>query len=238
MRRKGAEMCWMCDHPEATAEEYLDEVYGIMLMHGWAVQHVECERRPFAYTVGLTRRGLPELVVTGLSPRRGQRLLNIAARRALVGDLLTPGMQTTLPAGPLVETVQVTHPDAHLYCAIAIFGDKVTALQLVWADRRGRWPWAADFDEGRGSSTAKDSTSVCSCDASVRPGVKGTVMLWPAAFAAFSMAAQPPSTTRSAKDTLMFPVPSRCSGCEPPGGQPDASALNVLPDNDLVTAMQ
>lgn len=54
MRRKGAEMCWMCDHPEATAEEYLDEVYGIMLMHGWAVQHVECERRPFAYTVGLT----------------------------------------------------------------------------------------------------------------------------------------------------------------------------------------
>lgn len=80
MRRKGAEMCWMCDHPEATAEEYLDEVYGIMLMHGWAVQHVECERRPFAYTVGLTRRGLPELVVTGLSPRRGQRLLNIAAR--------------------------------------------------------------------------------------------------------------------------------------------------------------
>lgn len=82
MRRKGAEMCWMCDHPEATAEEYLDEVYGIMLMHGWAVQHVECERRPFAYTVGLTRRGLPELVVTGLSPRRGQRLLNIAARRA------------------------------------------------------------------------------------------------------------------------------------------------------------
>lgn len=151
MRRKGAEMCWMCDHPEATAEQYLDEVYGIMLMHGWAVQHVECERRPFAYTVGLTRRGLPELVVTGLSPRRGQRLLNIAARRALVGDLLTPGMQTTLPAGPLVETVQVTHPDAHLYCAIAIFGDKVTALQLVWADRRGRWPWAADFDEGRGT---------------------------------------------------------------------------------------
>lgn len=74
-------------------------MYGIMLMHGWAVQHVECERRPFAYTVGLTRRGLPELVVTGLSPRRGQRLLNIAARRALVGDLLTPGMQTTLPAG-------------------------------------------------------------------------------------------------------------------------------------------
>jgi hypothetical protein len=31
-----------------------------------------------------------------------------------------------------------------------------------------------------GSSTANDSTSVCSCDASVRPGVNGTVTSWPA----------------------------------------------------------
>ncbi|WP_242670368.1 DUF4262 domain-containing protein [Mycobacterium decipiens] len=60
-------------------------------------------------------------------------------------------MRITLPAGPVVETVEVTHPDAHLCCAIAIFGDKVTALQLVWADRRGRWPSAADFDDGRGT---------------------------------------------------------------------------------------
>lgn len=59
-------------------------------------------------------------------------------------------MQTTLPAGPRVEVVEVGQPDAHLNCAVGIFGE-VTALQLVWADRRGRWRWASDFDDGRGT---------------------------------------------------------------------------------------
>jgi Domain of unknown function (DUF4262) len=101
-----------------------------MLANGWAVQYVEDDRRPFAYTVGLTRRELPELLVTGVSPPRALRLLDTVARRALAGDSLRPGMQTTLAAGPLVEVVEVAQPDAHLNCAVGIFGE-VTALQLV-----------------------------------------------------------------------------------------------------------
>ena len=58
---------------------------------------------------------------------------------------------------------------------------------------------------GTGSSTANDSTSVCSCDASVRPGVKGTVTSWPAFFAACSTPAQPPRTIRSASETFFPP---------------------------------
>ena len=57
-----------------------------------------------------------------------------------------------------------------------------------------------------GSSTAKDSTSVCSCEASLRPGVKGTVTLWPAFFAACSTPAQPPRTIRSASETFLPPL--------------------------------
>jgi hypothetical protein len=60
------------------------------------------------------------------------------------------GTQFTIPAGPLVEMVEVEHPDAHLIFAFAILRE-VTATQLVWADRRGRWPWAADFDDGHGT---------------------------------------------------------------------------------------
>lgn len=37
MRRKGVEMCWMCDYLEVIVEEYFDEVYGIMFMYGWVV---------------------------------------------------------------------------------------------------------------------------------------------------------------------------------------------------------
>jgi hypothetical protein len=34
--------------------------------------------------------------------------------------------------------------------AVAI-GGPIRAVQLVWADGRGRWPWSADFADGRGS---------------------------------------------------------------------------------------
>jgi hypothetical protein len=149
--RKGPAMCWQCDHPGGTTDEYLDELYETIGEHGWAVQYVEDDRRPFAYTIGLSRLRLPELLVTGVSSRRAARLLNRVARMVVSGDPLAPGKQITLPAGPLVEAVYVTHPDAHLSFAVAIFGPGVTALQLVWVDERGRWPWAPDFDEGRGT---------------------------------------------------------------------------------------
>ena len=56
-----------------------------------------------------------------------------------------------------------------------------------------------------GSRTANDSTSVCSCEASMRPGVKGTVTAWPAFLAACSTAAQPASTIRSASEIFLPP---------------------------------
>jgi len=77
-------------------------------------------------------------------------MLNTVGRRAVGGDQPTPGMQITLPAGPLVEMVEVEHPDAHLIFAVAILGDEVTSLQVVWADSRGRWPWSPGFNNGRG----------------------------------------------------------------------------------------
>jgi len=39
----------------------------------------------------------------------------------------------------------------------------------------------------------------------MRPGVKGTVTLWPAFFAACSMPAQPARTIRSASETFLPP---------------------------------
>lgn len=144
-------MCWKCDHPGGTTEEYLAELRQTMLERGWAVQYVESDRMPFAYTIGLTRYGLPELLVTGVAPRRAARMLNTLGRRAVSGERPVPGMQIALPAGALVEMVEVEHPDVYLIFAGAMFGDEVTALQVVWVDSRGRWPWAANFDDGRGT---------------------------------------------------------------------------------------
>ncbi len=64
-----------------------------------------------------------------------------------------------------------------------------------------------------GSRTLKVSASVCSSEASVRPGVNGTVTSCPAPFAAFSTAAQPPSTMRSASETFVPSVWEPLKSC-------------------------
>ncbi len=148
--RKLTVMCWKCDHLNATVDDYLDELRKTMLEHGWAVQYVERRRTPFAYTVGLHDCGLPELLITGVSAQRATRLLDTVAGDMMGGKTLTPGQKLAVRSGPLVEVVEVADPDAHMTWAVAFGGNEVRALQLVWADGRGRWPWASAFSDGRG----------------------------------------------------------------------------------------
>lgn len=138
-------MCWMCDHPGSTVADFLDVIRGKIDERGWAVQYVEDPRMPFAYTAGMTCHGLPEPLMTNVSPARAARVLNNSAGLLHDGFLeLAPGRQVDLPGGPLVEVVEVDHPEVHLPAAVAIHGP-IVAFQLVWADGRGRWPWAPDF---------------------------------------------------------------------------------------------
>jgi hypothetical protein len=143
-------MCWQCDHPDATTDDYLDILREVIRGHGWAVQYVEDDRRPLAYTIGLHDRGLPELLMTGLSARPAQRVLNSMAHM-IVDDstVLAPGMHIDYQDEFLLEVVEVEHPDAHMNFAIRLCGPDVSALQLVWADSRGRWPWEVGWGHGR-----------------------------------------------------------------------------------------
>ncbi len=142
-------MCWQCDHPDKTFGDYSNLIREKILARGWAVQYVEDVRRPFAYTIGLHLIGLPELLVTGLTPKQALWLLNSCATRVLAGLRPAPGDRISLPAGTRLEVVGVAHPDAHMGIATAIEGPDISAVQLVWADDRGRWPWAPNFDDGR-----------------------------------------------------------------------------------------
>jgi hypothetical protein len=142
-------MCWQCDHPEATIDEYFDELRKTIHTHGWAVQCVEDDRRPYAYTIGLHGYAMPELVVTGLAPHEAGGLLNWAGAHSVRGLGLSAGQQFTDPRGRPIEVVDVECPDAHLNFAVALGGPDVRAQQLVWADGRGRWPWQAGWGHGR-----------------------------------------------------------------------------------------
>jgi hypothetical protein len=145
-------MCWMCDHPAATRQDYLDQTRRIITESGWAVQYVEREgfRGPYAYTVGLTARGKPELVVTGMPAARAAELLNDVAAHVLHAEPPQPGDQVRLTGGPLLEVVEVEVPDAHLFLVGELYGADFLALQLVHADDRDRWPWEVGYRGRRG----------------------------------------------------------------------------------------
>ena len=155
-------MCWMCDHPGSTVDDYLDEIRRKIRRAGWAVQYVEDDRVPYAYTIGLTPHGLPEFLMTGISPQLALRVLGGITDSAPDVDVPIPGERRVFSGGTLVEVVEVEHPDAHMNAAIAIYGPVVRALQLVWADWRGHWPVASIFDDGRGTQPVLGPRAVAS----------------------------------------------------------------------------
>lgn len=140
-------MCWMCDHPKATRQDYLDYIRCLVADQGWAVQGVERDRirPPYAYTVGLTPHGKPELVVTGMRLHRAAALLNDVAVHVMHAVAPEPGERIPLIDGPLVEFVEVRVPSAHLLVAGELYGPRIRALQVVHADDHGRWPWEVGF---------------------------------------------------------------------------------------------
>jgi uncharacterized protein DUF4262 len=145
-------MCWMCDHPGSSRADYLNYMRNVMDRCGWAVQGIERDgpHPPWAYTVGLTRLGRPELVVTGMSLHRATHLLNDMAAHSLHADNPKLGEQIELTGGPVIQMIGVAEPTAHLRIATEMFGPRIRALQVVHADDRGHWPWERGYRGVRG----------------------------------------------------------------------------------------
>lgn len=142
-------MCFQCDNPELTYDDYLALVIlPLVLRNGWAVQGVS-GRRPFAYTIGLTDCGLPELLVTGMREAAAATLLNTVAARVLHQELEAE-QPLELAAGLVLEVLRVDRPQDHLLTATALYGEQVRALQLVWPDEQGRYPWQQGRRAARG----------------------------------------------------------------------------------------
>jgi hypothetical protein len=136
-------MCWVCDNPHASHADYLMYLRSIMNECGWAVQGVESDgvHPPWAYTVGLSEWGEPELVVTGMPLTKAAGLLNEVAEHAVHAAAPAHGEQMLWGTGPLIEIVEVAVPEAHLNAAVDFYGPRVRARQIVHADDRGHWPW-------------------------------------------------------------------------------------------------
>lgn len=142
-------MCWRCDNPDATDDDYFDLIQAQVDKHGYFVQGVEKDRiRPgFTYTVGLTVHGHPELLVTGMKHRESVEFLGSLAHQLIGHEAppYVPGEFHLWPDGPFVEVVEVAEPTVHLVMAAGMYGPGIEAVQLVYTDDQGRWPWEVGF---------------------------------------------------------------------------------------------
>lgn len=137
-------------------DDFFDEQSEIIERFGWAVVHVLPTEEdpagtvPFAYTVGLTGYGFPELTVAGLPPESGHALLNEVAGRVCDEGLLLrhghrirdliDGQEVRVVAGEISETL---FPGA----ALMRYGDgRVRLLQLAWPDPGDHFPWQSGYD--------------------------------------------------------------------------------------------
>ena len=135
-------MCAMCDGQ--SADEFMAGVIADIDSAGWAVISVEDERGEHvcSYTVGLTRfYGHPELIVSGRDFPTAFHVLDTLAAGVRDGQPLAAG-QLLRPGGVESLLVPVADP-SRLALAQAVYGAfiPVAALQVVWADEGGRWPW-------------------------------------------------------------------------------------------------
>jgi hypothetical protein len=110
--------------------------------------------RPFAYTVGLFGIAHPELVVVGLDISESSRALNAAARSALDGGRIMPGVAMTVPGWSRRFIAEaVPNPGEIAFRANQFYqrptGVSVPLLQLSYPDRRGRFPSDPSYSGSR-----------------------------------------------------------------------------------------
>lgn len=135
-------MCDQCGMAQCNSDDVFERVEAAIATTGFGIVSVLGSARSaeFSYTVGLTEQLLPELIVTAVRPPDAVRLLDIWASYLTEKSAVLPG--ETLETGPwLLEAVAVDRPAEHLLIADSFYGERVRALQLVWADAAGRWPW-------------------------------------------------------------------------------------------------
>lgn len=138
-------MCAMCGGQ--SIGDFVADVVDDIRCVGWAVIAVEDEqgRHVRTYTAGLTRyHGHPELILSGSDFATAHHVLDTLAGAVRDGRPIGAG-QVLGPAevGRECLVVRVDDP-SRLVLAQALYATgrgPVPALQVVWSDEAGRWPW-------------------------------------------------------------------------------------------------
>jgi len=130
-------VCFKCDG--MTDDEYARQIEQNLATHGWTVQHIAADgdRNPsFAYTLGLSLRRHPELIIFGCAPYPAYRALEPLALAVLAGRRFDEGDDVSDLYAGRPQLLRLPDSTTHLYTANDMFrqpGDPpIPALQLLW----------------------------------------------------------------------------------------------------------
>jgi len=129
-------------------ETYLIQLEALIDKEGWAVQGVlgDDENLPFAYTVGLTPKELPELLVYGLPHQTAGAILNHLAKDMITDpSSIAPDtpLEGYVSGFPVILLVARVNHEANM--ALNLYGEKVRVWQAVFPDQHGKFPWEQEY---------------------------------------------------------------------------------------------
>jgi hypothetical protein len=101
---------------------------------------------PFSYSIGITKScGAPELIIVGLNSKLGHAVVNLYNDKVRAGERFVPGvLYTGFLEGFPVQFSPVTKENRESYMTSACWlhgGPSFEALQLIWPNTEGVWPW-------------------------------------------------------------------------------------------------
>lgn len=132
--------------------EVLERHRRLIHEQGWSVVTLGGEGRralPYAHTVGLTRLGHPELLVSGRAASEAEYLLNTLGDEVLAGHRFHVGDALQRGPWPPMRLLRVSSADALVMTRVLDGGDpSAPALQAVWSDGAGHWPWELGWAPG------------------------------------------------------------------------------------------
>lgn len=137
-------------------DEYEKNIHKNIAEYGCSITSVfdpEEREPPFSYSIGIARTtSAPEVIVVGLKPELSHWLVNEYNRRAKAGQALVPGvLYLGFLEGFAVRFGPVARAHRKTYMRSACWlheGSDFEALQLIWPDTAGIWPWDPQADEG------------------------------------------------------------------------------------------
>jgi hypothetical protein len=137
----------------AEVVEAVEKIKALIAQHGWTVLSFEKGKAfpQYSYTVGLARKGVPELIMLGLDADTSRAALNRLAQKLIAGDQVANGdrldqiisVYAVVPR-ELSSAIAAKHMK---FAKLFAQNQPWKALQVYWPDPSGIFPWEADYDK-------------------------------------------------------------------------------------------